>query len=116
MVDARVSASLGSIVTELVINALKYAFPDGQRGTITVDHNLHGPNWVLWHRHTADRSGLGTNLVVALAAPLDASMDIAAAYPGTQVSITYSGMALVENDPEAVRAPRARAHPTSSAL
>jgi hypothetical protein len=86
-----------------------------------VDYNLHGPNWVLWHRHTADRagplgSGLGTNIVVAPAAQLDASMDIAAAYPGTQVSITYSRMALVENDPEAVRAPPARARPTSSAI
>lgn len=124
VVDARVSVSLGLIVTELVINALKYAFPDGRRGTIAVDYNFHGPNWVLCVRddgvgmpQTAPvRAGLGTSIVAALAAQLHASVEITAAHPGTQVSITHSRIALVENEPEAVRAPPADARPASSAI
>jgi two-component sensor histidine kinase len=112
------------IVTELVINALKYAFPDGRRGTITVDYNFHGPNWVLCVRDdgvgmplTAPvRSGLGTSIVAALAAQLHASVKITPAHPGTQVSITHSRIALVEEEPEMVRAPPTGAHPASSAI
>ncbi|HEX7946036.1 MAG TPA: sensor histidine kinase, partial [Phenylobacterium sp.] len=47
VVDARVSMSLGLIVTELVINSLKHAFPDRRRGKITVAFEVHGPNWIL---------------------------------------------------------------------
>jgi two-component sensor histidine kinase len=42
-VTANVSVSLGLIVTELVINALKHAFPDHRRGTIKVGYSAHGP-------------------------------------------------------------------------
>jgi len=123
-VEARVLVSLGLIVTELVINALKHAFPDGRRGIITVDYNFHGPNWVLCVRDdgvgmpmTAPvRSGLGTSIVAALAAQLHASVEITAAHPGTQVSITHRRVALVEDDPETMHAPPAGAHPASSAI
>ena len=41
----------GLIVTELVINALKHAFPDDRHGKIKVDYSSHGPNWLaLGHR------------------------------------------------------------------
>jgi Histidine kinase-like ATPase domain len=46
-VGADASVSLGLIVTELVINALKHAFPDGRAGKILVDYQSHGPNWTL---------------------------------------------------------------------
>src|SRR5213596_2236458 len=40
--------SIGLIVTELVINALKHAFPaDGAVGLITVTYDLEGENWRL---------------------------------------------------------------------
>ena len=44
---ADTSVSLGLIVTELVINALKHAFPDNRKGKIMVDYHARGPNWDL---------------------------------------------------------------------
>ncbi len=124
VVEARVSVSLGLIVTELVINALKHAFPDGRRGKITVDYNFHGPNWILCVRDdgvgmplTAPvRTGLGTGIVAALAAQLHASVEITPKQPGTQVSITHTRISLVEDEPEAASEPPAAARPASSAI
>ncbi len=45
--SADVSVSLGLIVTELVINALKHAFPGDRSGKIKVDYRSQGPNWTL---------------------------------------------------------------------
>jgi two-component system, sensor histidine kinase PdtaS len=45
---ADVSVSLGPIVTELVINALRHAFPDHASGTIKVGYYSDGPAWTLW--------------------------------------------------------------------
>ncbi len=76
------AGSLGLIVTELVINALKHAFPDGRPGKIVVDYNFHGPNWILCVRDdgvgvrlTPPPGGLvlGTSIVAALAGQLHAS-------------------------------------------
>lgn len=44
-VSANVSVSLGLVVTELVINALKHAFPAGRKGKILVDYEAAGPDW-----------------------------------------------------------------------
>ena len=44
---AGVSVSLGLIVTELAINALKHAFPGDRKGKISVNYNSDGPNWTL---------------------------------------------------------------------
>jgi two-component sensor histidine kinase len=107
IVDARVSVSLGLIVTELVINALKHAFPDGRSGKITVDYNFHGPNWVLCVRDdgigiptTAPvRTGLGTSIVEALAHQLKATVAIVHEQPGTKVSIHHTQVALVTDQP-----------------
>ena len=109
VVDARVSVSLGLIVTELVINALKYAFPDGRPGKIAIDYNFHGPNWVLCVRDNgvgmppagmATRTGLGASIVEALARQLGATVHIAPGRPGTTVSIHHTQIVLVQDDPE----------------
>ncbi|MEI9850787.1 MAG: sensor histidine kinase [Sphingomonas sp.] len=123
VVEARVSVSLGLIVTELVINALKHAFPDGRPGKITVDYNFHGPNWILCVRDdgvgmplTAPmHTGLGTSIVAALAGQLHASVEVTPEHPGTQVSIKHTRIALVEDEPEAANDPLTAARPASSA-
>jgi two-component sensor histidine kinase len=99
-VDANVSVSLGLIVTELVINALKHAFPGrDQGGEIKVDYLSQGAAWTLTVGdngvgmpvdHATVKAGLGTGLVEALSKQLGASVSVTDASPGTTVSITHS--------------------------
>ncbi len=92
------SVSLGLIVTELVINALKHAFPRHRKGTITVDYRADGTAWVLTVSdtgigmppdHAAAKPGLGTGIVEALTKQLGASVSRAPANPGAVVSIIH---------------------------
>ena len=110
---ADMSVSLGLIVTELVINALKHAFPGDRSGKIKVDYHAHGPNWVLSVTDNgvgmpADaanaKPGLGTNIVQALTAQLQAVVKIADANPGTAVTIAHTQIAAVRNSATADRA------------
>jgi two-component sensor histidine kinase len=93
-----ISVSLGLIVTELVINALKHAFPDNRSGKIIVEYHSRGPNWTLSVSDNgvgmpADpgsaKAGLGTSIVKALGQQLGAQIDIADAKPGTKVSVVH---------------------------
>jgi len=94
---ADVSVSLGLIVTELVINALKHAFPRHRKGKILVDYRSDGTAWTLTVRDTGvgmpresdSKPGLGTGIVEALARQLEATVEVAAAKPGTMVSIGH---------------------------
>lgn len=108
VVHADISVSLGLIVTELVINALKHAFPGGRHGKIMVDYRSHGPNWTLSvgdngvgmpDDPASATPGLGTSIVEALARQLDARVLVAKAKPGTDVSIIHTQIALVEDEP-----------------
>jgi two-component sensor histidine kinase len=101
-VSANISVSIGLIVTELVINALKHAFPDGRRGKIMVDYDTIGAGWILSvaddgvgmpHEPHDAEPGLGTNIVQALAKQLNARIILADADPGTSVSLEHSGKA-----------------------
>jgi two-component sensor histidine kinase len=123
-VEGRVSVSLGLIVTELVINALKHAFPGGRRGKITVDCDFRTPNWVLSVTDNgvgmpSDLSqvppGLGTSIVQALAKQLLAVVDVGAEHPGTRVTITHTQIALVGGAPGPVDASATERHAAASA-
>ena len=96
------AVSLGLIVIESVINALKHAFPsDKTDGRIVVAYDTSGPDWTLSiadngvgkpHEGAADaKSGLGTSIVQALANELDAKVEIASDQYGTTVSVRHEG-------------------------
>lgn len=98
VVEADVSVSLGLIVTELVINALKHAFPDQPSGTITINYHSDGSDWTLSVRddgiglptgRDAPKAGLGTGIVEALAKNLLAEIEVSDAAPGTSVTIRH---------------------------
>jgi chemotaxis protein methyltransferase CheR len=93
------AVSMGLIATELVINALKHAFPGGAKGAILVGFESTASAWRLFvsddgvgiGTHLADapaRSGLGTSIVEALTRQLGGRVTTAAASPGTTVSVT----------------------------
>jgi two-component sensor histidine kinase len=95
-VSADASVSLGLIVTELVINALKHAFPHRRHGRIKVVYRADGDGWRLSvtddgvgmiAKTAAAKIGLGTSIVQALANKLKARVEITDATPGTRVSI-----------------------------
>jgi two-component sensor histidine kinase len=105
-VAANISVSIGLIVTELVINALKHAFPDHRRGTIAVDYTSKGLNWTLGVSddgvgmpvapHLAT-SGLGTSIVQALAKQLHARIKVKDIAPGTEVSVIHTQLTAVND-------------------
>jgi two-component sensor histidine kinase len=94
------AVSFGLIVTELVINALKYAFPTNvAAGQISVTYKMTGEDWVLSIAdngrgmptdRTEKSTGLGTALVSALAQQLDAKVVVASDSRGTTVSIVHA--------------------------
>jgi two-component system, sensor histidine kinase PdtaS len=93
---ANTSASLGLITTELIINALKHAFPENRRGRILVGYRAQGSGWALSveddgvgmpNSREKARVGLGTSIVEALSKQLGAEIKIADTHPGTKVSI-----------------------------
>lgn len=97
--SGEVSVSLGLIVTELVINALKHAFPDGRKGLVTVDYHSEHEGWALsvcddgvGKRAASEadpQGGLGTAIVNALAAQLEAKITVTDLRPGTGVSVVH---------------------------
>lgn len=99
-VEADVSISLGLIVTELVINALKHAFTDQPMGRIEIDYRSTGSGWTLCVTDNgtgmptgsdAPKAGLGTGIVEALARNLQGEIQLSDADPGTAVTISHWG-------------------------
>jgi len=94
------AVSIGIIVTELVINAIKHAFPgDRKDNIVVVAYDLAAPNWRLSvsdngigkPKDELDRtiSGLGTTIIEALAKQLDARTEIVTNTHGRTVSIIH---------------------------
>jgi two-component system, sensor histidine kinase PdtaS len=87
---------LGLILNELVLNAFKYAFPDGTTGRIWVNLERIGTTLRLTVKddgigpqHLVQSTGIGRRLVSALAQQLGASVEFKCGFPGTIVSITF---------------------------
>jgi two-component sensor histidine kinase len=98
------AVSIGLIVTELVINALKYAFPDNKsRALVIVRYEISGNDWKLSvldngvgkdpNKIAQPRGGLGTSLVAALAQQLRARVEIESSASGMSISITHAVLA-----------------------
>ncbi|MBS9477130.1 sensor histidine kinase [Ancylobacter radicis] len=101
-VDPDVSISLGLIVTELVINALKHAFPDQSKGRIEIDYRSADGDWTLSVSDNgiglptgsdAPKAGLGTGIVEALARNLRGTIEVSDAGPGATVTIRHRAAA-----------------------
>jgi two-component sensor histidine kinase len=94
--DSGRAVGVGLIVTELVINALKHAFPDETEGRVTVSHEVDGTNWKISVADTGigkpdlTKAGLGTSIVKALAQQLDAVVEVSSDPNGTTVSVVHA--------------------------
>lgn len=91
------AVSIGLLTTELVINALKYAFPENE-GAIVVSFASDGHAWTLsiadngkGYTPHADRHGLGTSIVASLSKQLNADLTVASGLTGTTVSLSCAG-------------------------
>jgi PAS domain S-box-containing protein len=97
------AVSIGLMTAELVINALKHAFPNGSSGEISVRYDVDEANWRLsvsdngvgWQQDGGRRghTGLGTIIVEALAHQLKARVEITNRSPGMTVSIVHCATA-----------------------
>lgn len=98
--NSDVSVSMGLIVTELVINAIKHAFPDQSvGGKVIVSFAADEGAWLLTvsdngggmpvGKHVG-KPGLGTGIVEALARQLEASVTVLNENPGTRVEVRHA--------------------------
>ena len=99
MIDSARAVSIGLVVTELLINAIKYAFPFAKANAlIRVSYEISGADWKLT---VADNGigkslddsnkpsgGLGTAIVKALVRQLDAQMETTSTPSGMSIAIT----------------------------
>lgn len=108
------ATALGLIVTELVINALRHAFPEHRKGTIRVSYQDDAAGWALTVsddgvglRQSPPRPGLGTSVIEALARQLGADEVSVSGNAGTTVRLARRLEA-----PTRLRPVATAAHPT----
>jgi two-component sensor histidine kinase len=96
-IDPDRAVAIGIIVNELIMNAVKYAYPDGA-GPIHVELKVQGDYLVLsitddgvgLNVKTDPRStGMGQRIVSAMASKLDASVERDPAHPGTRIVLRF---------------------------
>jgi two-component sensor histidine kinase len=97
-VPSEEAVSLGLIVTELVINAMKHAFPDvAKEGRVQVTYEVNNGDWKLLVsdngigmpvRPAKKSAGLGTTLVKALAQQLEGEIEMSSSPKGTTVAVS----------------------------
>jgi chemotaxis protein methyltransferase CheR len=99
MTESAIAVSLGLIVTELAINAIKYAFPDGKSDArVLVIYERDAADWKLTVADNGvgysaaifmpGETGLGTTIIKALAKQLGAIAEIVSGPAGLSTTIT----------------------------
>nr|CAD6408800.1 chemotaxis protein CheY [Rhizobium sp. Q54] len=91
------AVSVGMIVTELLTNAIKYAYPEGSEGEVRVSLRRDGAAQVLlvveddgigWSEHdTPKGTGLGSRIVKSMAATLGSSVEYRQKQSGTRAEL-----------------------------
>jgi two-component sensor histidine kinase len=97
-IDPDRAVAIGIIVNELIMNAVKYAYPDGA-GPIDVELTIEGEDLVL---SVADdgvgldvensdprSTGMGQRIVTAMAAKLEASVERDPLHAGTRIVVRF---------------------------
>jgi len=84
--ESNKAVKIGLVMTELIINAIKHAFPQKRRGRIIVAYNTAGSDWSLSvsdngvglpnPSRSGSHSGYGTRIVDTLAKELDAQVSV----------------------------------------
>lgn len=98
--SSRDAVSIGLIVTELVLNAIKHAFlSDKLTPEILVGYQVSGPAWRLTVSDNGSgkapvivgqsTAGLGSSIVEALSQQLETKMEVLSGSFGTRVSVTF---------------------------
>ena len=107
-VTSHQAVSLGLVVTELVINALKHAFPSKENGRIDVRYQIEDKSWTLSvtddgigmsANAAPSKAGLGTSIVQGLARQLGATVAVSDANPGVAVALHGVGDIAAEAAP-----------------
>ncbi len=96
-IDPDRAVAVGVIVTELVINASKYAYPQGGgpvriallNGDDAIHLSVEDDGIGLPEDLDANTGGLGNRIVRAMAAKLGADLTFAPRHPGTRVSLSF---------------------------
>ncbi len=93
--DADQAIAVGVIVNELVLNAMKYAYPDGSMGPIRIGFKREGRAVTLTVEDEGvgydvnSVSGLGGRIVKAMATKLEGKMQQEAKPKGTRIAVTF---------------------------
>jgi two-component sensor histidine kinase len=111
-IDPDRAVAIGIIVNELVMNAVKYAYPDGA-GPIHVELAAQGDNLLLsiaddgvgLNVKTDPRStGMGQRIVTAMASKLEASVERDPAHVGTRIVLRFGRITAPQTKPASAAA------------
>ena len=92
--------SFGVIVTELVTNAYKYAYPQDTTGRIRVTLARKDPETLELgvedygigiSKGAVTGSGVGTRIITAMASNLDTEIEHDESHPGTRMRLAFKG-------------------------
>ena len=111
-IDPDRAVAIGIVVNELVMNAVKYAYPDGA-GPIHVELKVEGDEFALaiaddgvgLNAKADPRStGMGQRIVAAMATKLDASVERDPAHAGTRMVLRFHRIARPAENPASAAA------------